>query len=479
MADVKISELSSDSSIGGSEEIPVNDSGTTKKITTDAMAAYTIDELVGATEVTPTTGDAVLMERSGTEGTFDLDDLADYAVARGWGAASEADPAVSGDMILVDRSGTVYEIDVDTLTTYVTSGLQASTLDISGLDSATVSATDLFLVCESGTGKKATLTEVETQLWADLATYLGSLTDATSLADANELYGIQSGTPKAFALDDISDYVVANILADDDLTDDILDYFSTYTTALDATTALADADVMYLLQSGTAKKTTIGDISDYIVDQAQDRPWSEVNSSKYTATPPSTSTITMSDTTDFEIGYPVKYTYGGQTYYGVVTAISANSLLTIAGPALNVAQEVTALYAGTPERVIYKDFFIDTAAFNAAQDIFSAVTYQRYRWNMGPAYLVSFSGTLGSLDTGANQPKINVKVAGNLVSTDDSNKGLTLSSVAGTWVDNTAATVSSSYYDIDRHDAVDIRCTEAGTNGDAYCLTATLVFVLE
>ena len=187
----------------------------------------------------------------------------------------------------------------------------------------------------------------------------------------------------------------------------------------------------------------------------------------------------MSDTSDFEIGYPVKIVQASGTRYAVVTAISANALLTIAGPALNVAQEISSLSVGRPERVVYKEFFIDTDAFGAVQDVLSAVTYQRARWNLGPAYLVSFSATLGIVDTGASQPKINPKIAGTVVSDDDSNKGLTLSGVAGTWTENTAATIRSDYYDIDRHDAIDIRCTEAGTNGDADCMTVTLVFVLE
>ena len=478
MAEIKLSEMSVDASIAGTERL-LAQGADGSIVLVSAISDYVIDELVGADEATPTTGDAVLMERSGAEGTLDLDDLADYAIARGWSAASEADPVVSGDMLLVDRSGTVYEIDVDTLTTYVNTGQQATILNISGLDSATVSAADTFLVCEGSTGKKATLTEIETQLWTDLVTHVTGLTAASTPADANELYLLQSGVAKKLTLTALSDYVVAEVLAGDDLTDDILEALPAHTTALDAVTSVTETDVFYTLQSGTAKKLSMSNLSSYIVEEAQQAAWSEVTSSKYTLTPPTTSTITMTDTSDFAIGYPVKWTQAGDTYYGVVTAISANAQITIAGPALSDASELSALYAGRPERVIYKDFFVDTAFGAAVQDIFSAVTYLRYRWNLGPAYLVSFSGVLGVIDTGGSQPKINVKVGGDLVSTDDSNKGLTLASSAGTWTDNTVGTIDNTKYDVARHDSIDIRCTEAGTNGDADCLTATLTFVLE
>jgi hypothetical protein len=50
--------------------------------------------------------------------------------------------------------------------------------------------------------------------------------------------------------------------------------------------------------------------------------WATVSASKYTAAPPSTSTLTMSDTNDFVVGSAVGYTIGGTTYYGTVTAIT-------------------------------------------------------------------------------------------------------------------------------------------------------------
>jgi hypothetical protein len=80
-------------------------------------------------------------------------------------------------------------------------------------------------------------------------------------------------------------------------------------------------------------------------------------------------------------------------------------------------------------------------------------------------------------DSGAAQPKINVKVDGNLVCTADSNKGLQLST-AGTWV-QTGVNLSTANYIVARNNVIDVRLTEVGTNGNAQDLTVALTFVLE
>ena len=96
-----------------------------------------------------------------------------------------------------------------------------------------------------------------------------------------------------------------------------------------------------------------------------------------------------------------------------------------------------------------------------------------------PAYLVAFAATCGEADTGAAQPKVNVKVDDSLVSTNDSNKGLQVSGTPGTWTANSAIAVSVSNYAITKGDSIEVRCTEAGTNADAADLTINLLFVYE
>lgn len=196
----------------------------------------------------------------------------------------------------------------------------------------------------------------------------------------------------------------------------------------------------------------------------------------FTATPASTSTLTMTSdrTAILKVGMPVRYTISGVVYYGIITASAAN-LLTVAGAAMG--GDVTKLEYGMPQRVVQIDFFISGTYGDGANDLLAADMNTFFRWNMNKAYLVNFSCTEKTVDTGA-EPKINVKINGATVSTNDSNKGVQLTT-SGAWVDNSAVAINTSNYDINKNEAIEITCTEAGATGDAAHLTVTCTFVLE
>jgi len=125
------------------------------------------------------------------------------------------------------------------------------------------------------------------------------------------------------------------------------------------------------------------------------------------------------------------------------------------------------------------DFHIAGAYGGSTQDLLAAVAKQYCKWQKAKAFLVSFSATHGTADTGAAQPYVNVKVNGNLVSTNSSNHGVQASATPGTWADNPAVAVASTYYVVNRGNAVEVRCTVVGTNGNAADLTVSCVFVYE
>lgn len=192
--------------IGGAEKMAVLDGVTPKNITTDLMADYAIDKLVAAAAVTPTAGDAILMERSGAEGTFDLAALASYVVGSAWTVATEVSPATDVDKFLVNRSGTVYELDIDTVASYVNGAI----LDLTGLTPATPGSSDLFLFGAGANPRKITLANLETQLWTDFATYAGALAAVTTTAATDKFYCIQGGTPKQVTPVQLAAYIVPN-----------------------------------------------------------------------------------------------------------------------------------------------------------------------------------------------------------------------------------------------------------------------------
>ncbi len=201
--------------------------------------------------------------------------------------------------------------------------------------------------------------------------------------------------------------------------------------------------------------------------------------------PASSSTITMNNdlTSIIKVGMPIKFTLGGSatnpgTYYAICTAIASN-LLTIAGAPLETDDgDLTALSIDLNRDPIQVDLFVASTYADGTDTTLLASDMKNYfKWGGKKAYLVAFGGTQNTVDSGT-EPKINVMVNSAAVSTNDSNNGIQLST-QGTWVDNSAVAISTSNYDINRGEAVELNCTVAGGTGDAANLSVTCVFVTE
>jgi len=395
-------------------------------------------------------------------------EVATYITAELW-AASAASSVVTADTLLIDHSGTMYEATVDQLQTFILDGIQADVLDISGLNSATVDSSDLVLVCEGGTGKKATVSALATGIFDTFDTYVGTLDPIDPVTDSDKIFIVQGGAGKYVTPVVLGEYMSAAM--------------TTELQGLDAKTTPVNNDILFIQDSEAAnalKELTIGNLWDNLLEgNALGVPWQPVASSKYTALPPTTSTLTMSDTGDMAIGLPLKYAYGGTTYYGIITAVSEDASITIAGAAFDTGQSLTALHVGLASQVVVEEFHVDSPYGDAVEDILAEIGERNYKWQRANAYLVVFSGTNHWPDSGVTEPKINIKIDGSLVSTNDSNNGIQLSATADTWVDNSAVAISTSNYDIERGDELEIRCTVVGTTGDAECLTVQCVFVYE
>jgi hypothetical protein len=216
MDDTELSALPSASALDGTELVPALQT-TAKKATATQVATYVSGVLAAASAGTPSAGDDLLGFESGTAKLFDLDALAAYVVASGWTVASEADPAASGDMLLINRSGTKYTLDVDTLADYIeahtVAGLDNLATQIDDLSAATPGGTDQFVFATTApVGKKITLTNLETLLWADFATYFNTLGDSGTALTGDEIYVQRGGTnPYSMTVDTLSAFVIADL----------------------------------------------------------------------------------------------------------------------------------------------------------------------------------------------------------------------------------------------------------------------------
>jgi hypothetical protein len=204
--------------------------------------------------------------------------------------------------------------------------------------------------------------------------------------------------------------------------------------------------------------------------------WSLIAAAQYTAEPASTSVITMaSPQTYFKAGQPVKYTYGGQTYYGLVIGVVDNTSITLRGAPLVTGggSNLTALYAGKMERVVAVSMFVSGAYGDGAQATLLVTDMKSpLWWSTGKAYLASVEATHLTVDTGT-EPIINIKIAGDSALST----GITLGAAQALCYGGVA--LDTAKYDINPGEALDVACTTAGGTGDAKDLTVQCVFVLE
>jgi len=206
--------------------------------------------------------------------------------------------------------------------------------------------------------------------------------------------------------------------------------------------------------------------------------WDTISAAKYTATPASTSRITMSDTSDMRIGAGLKYTIGGTVYVGVVDVISTNAYIDIRGAPLGGA--ITLLQQGLYVTTQHPMFVAGVLPYGDAADTTllksDMGTYDF--WKGGQAWIVGFDGTHNTPDTGANQPKVNIwrDAAANKIDTEDSGNGIQLTT-SGARVASGAVTIDTACYEIARNALLCCACTVAGTNGNASNLTLFLIIV--
>jgi hypothetical protein len=200
--------------------------------------------------------------------------------------------------------------------------------------------------------------------------------------------------------------------------------------------------------------------------------WKAVNAVNYTATPASTSTITMlSDLTGvIKQGMSLQYTYNGTTYYGMVGAITSN-LLTVWGAPLDVLYDLTSLkYGGGTMRQVWvtvPSYYEDASdATLIANDLDS-----QFVWTMPTSYLVYFSvysrvhdtGTHGQASVRINSQECNTTAGGETIAANT------------TWYP-TVVNIDTTYYDVNFGEVVEVTSVKNG-NGDALDLTVMMVFL--
>lgn len=239
-------------------------------------------------------------------------------------------------------------------------------------------------------------------------------------------------------------------------------------------TAPGDTDHLPITDnSGAAvlKKLTWKTVKDTIVDTSSaNHGWIQTTGT-FTATPASTSTLTMTTdlTASIKTGMSLKYVIGGTTYYGIVSAIASN-LLTVAGAPLS--GDVTALYygGGTIRQAVGTIAGTYEDASNTA--LLTSDAKCPITWRLPTSYLVYYSMWSRLHDTHATHGQASCRINNTEVNTTAG--GLTIAADATEYA--TVVDIAVAAYDINFGEAFEITAVKGGT-GDASDLRMLAVFV--
>ena len=351
-----VAALSADT-VGGSEKIAVVDGTTTKYQTPDLIKAYIIAALTASGAVTPAGGDALIMERSGTAGTFDLNALCDYVYAYLWTAPSEVTPATSADKLILNRAGTKYSIDIDTLVTYFNTSNGTLGAQIAALSAATLADSDQYALSQGGTAKKVTFANLSARVQAQFNSYLAALSAVSSPADADTMYVLQGTTAKKMTLTVLANtYLAAELDVED---------FGWGMAEADPT---ASGDMLLMERSGTRYKLDVDTLVTFAASGLQDGVLTF--SSLAAASPNAADMFTVDDS-----GTPKKLTLANlETKLWVDYAAYVNSLSAVS--TTTATDRIYVLQGGTPK---YVTPAVLSAFFNVtAGDVIAPVSTTQY-----------------------------------------------------------------------------------------------------
>jgi len=212
-----------------------------------------------------------------------------------------------------------------------------------------------------------------------------------------------------------------------------------------------------------------------ITQVIEDAQYAEVPSWHYDTTPTTSSTITFTKSLSNTIlpAVPLLYVQDDIPYYARLKSISGGTW-TIQGAPMDTASEIQYLGVGYSTSMVQWDITIPVA-YGFVGDLVTPNTGRILHWNLPKARLVAFS-VIHETDATISQPSVNVKVDGNLVSTESGNNGPSVSTSLG-W--NSDVAINTTNYVVEPESLIDIACTVAGNDGSAANLTVTLLFAYE
>ena len=275
MVDIKPSEMTPDSSITGTELLVGTDSDGTSPVTLTptGISNFTIDNIEAISACsTLDSGDSLMMLENDTTLKPVTYEVVENAIAETMYAESDIGAIADADVFLVKDNATTKGVTTaSALATYMLAELEPSILDISDKTAkATPVDADLFLNCDGTTPKKTTWSEIKTTMFAALPTHVAALSAVTTVADADVLYTLQSGTAKQLSIGDLIDHISFQVY--DEIWIDAFNTTTSETTGMDTESkeyTTNDNTHFVLLGDGSTQNESVE--FNYVMPSAWDR----------------------------------------------------------------------------------------------------------------------------------------------------------------------------------------------------------------
>ena len=195
-----IDDATPDTSVGGGELIPVSDAGAPKVVTTGQIKDYTIAQIVAAAAASGVSldNDKVYLLQGGALKPLTAADLGAAIMNAAFGRTAVAE-ITGNEVFAVKDANDRKTITVEALAAWLEDNLEIDAdLDISALSAASVplADTDLLVVARGSTNGKLSIADFSAWCLARFAAYVTALTAANSVTTSDVVYILQSGTAK-------------------------------------------------------------------------------------------------------------------------------------------------------------------------------------------------------------------------------------------------------------------------------------------
>jgi hypothetical protein len=201
--------------------------------------------------------------------------------------------------------------------------------------------------------------------------------------------------------------------------------------------------------------------------------WRRLDNIAFETTPLSNCSITMKvdRASVIKTGTPIKILTSDGVRYGIITEIGSTYIVFAGAP---LSGTIYSVWLGNPDMVCQLDLIVPGVFGNATGPILWSKANTSFLWKVGPAYLVSWSSRVKTMDSVA-QPFVTPTIDGYGIDTRSAGGGIQVNS---SW-QHSSGDAHTSHYRIEFGDPVDIYVNTAGGAGNATHLTMSLTFVLE